>query len=299
MAQKILFLLILSTFTVAAQQVEVGYSNDFESSTTEGWVNGGASPNPPIVIEDDGPNGAGDAYLLEYSSGGAGAGSRWVIFNRATTHNLGGAGWQDDFIAAGVKNISMFARYEVPSGFSSGGFADLHLRIGFQGGSGNTRIVTTASKLIPVTDTNWQEVVFSILPSDFTVVSGANTVEEVLSDVFEMRIISNPDISFFGQALEIGGAIDKITALGELSIPEFVATQIKVFPNPFTNTLNISASRGLKSYSVYNILGAKIASGTLNGLKASVPLGNLTSGIYLLEVKTDSNELLTRKIIKQ
>lgn len=58
-----------------------GQVDDFQIDSTMGWEEGSSSPNPPTNVRNGGPNGVGDAYLENRSSGGAGAGSKQVMFN--------------------------------------------------------------------------------------------------------------------------------------------------------------------------------------------------------------------------
>jgi hypothetical protein len=82
-----------------AHAIVSGQVDDFESGGTQGWGDGLAtSPNPPTVVLDGGPLGAGDAFLRLRGRGGTGAGSKPTAFNEAQ--------WSGNYTAAGVTRIS-------------------------------------------------------------------------------------------------------------------------------------------------------------------------------------------------
>ena len=54
-------------------QVELGQIDDFSDGTTQGWVEGSQSNNPPVNISGGGPGGPFDAYIEVASSGTPGS----------------------------------------------------------------------------------------------------------------------------------------------------------------------------------------------------------------------------------
>ena len=102
---KSIFYLFLLAFSSAAlsAQVSTGLINDFNTGDLGGWKEGGPSPNPPTVETTDGPSGAGDQFMRNISSGGNGAGSRWVVINQS-------ADYQGDYTAAGIQMVQMDVR---------------------------------------------------------------------------------------------------------------------------------------------------------------------------------------------
>jgi hypothetical protein len=83
----------------AAYAVELGQVDDFESGGTRGWQgDAGANPNPPTVIADGGPLGAGDGFLRIQGNGGLGPGSKPTASNTVT--------WTGNYTGSGVTRIS-------------------------------------------------------------------------------------------------------------------------------------------------------------------------------------------------
>jgi len=77
--------------------------------------------------------------------------------------------------------------------------------------------------------------------------------------------------------------------------------QIVVFPNPLTdqklNIQNLSSS-DIRSYSLYDYLGRRVQSLALeNSEQITVDLGEVPSGIYLLQVETEERRSVTKIII--
>ena len=214
-------------------QIQPGQVSDFEDGTTQGWSNGGSSPNPPTNIPTGGPNGTDDNFLEEISTGGGGAGSKLLIQNDNPE-------WTGDWLGADIDFISFNAK--------NPGSSDLFLRLGLEGGPNNTRIVSNSSIDIPAGSNSW-DVHFLLAQGDFVVVSGPDLVEEVLQDVKEVRILSNPNVSYNGEAVMGTMHIDNILAEQDAGTQDFTSLNATVFPNPVKDVLNIEAQLRVMSSS--------------------------------------------------
>src|SRR5215468_3493420 len=101
-----------------ASAVTFGQKDDFQDGTTMGWVEGVPSPNPPTNVANGGPGGAGDRYVQNVASGGAGAGSKQIMFNQAQ--------WAGNYVAAHVTQVDgLFANF---------GTTTLSVRFAIEGG---------------------------------------------------------------------------------------------------------------------------------------------------------------------
>jgi len=122
-----------------------------------------------------------------------------------------------------------------------------------------------------------------------------------------------------GAAVNTGG-IDMLYTIGELNVQEFSAggiqisegfindafeqtlgitepnlstANIKVFPNPASETINIESNMGIDKVEVFNTLGQLLHSTSqINQMDVS----QLTAGIYMLKFHVQS-KTLTKKII--
>ena len=176
--------------------VVFGQVDTFHDGTTLQWQEGSSSPNPPTNIATGGPAGADDRYLQNISSGGLGAGSRMVMFN--TTQ------WTGNYLAIGVDRISaQMANY---------GSTTLYMRIAIRGGSASTIYCSNSAVVLPPNG-RWQPANFDLTPSAMTNVGGANTLDEVLSNVAEVRILSAiGGAAFVGDPTAGTLGVDNITA---------------------------------------------------------------------------------------
>ncbi|MAN59025.1 MAG: hypothetical protein CMC08_04225 [Flavobacteriaceae bacterium] len=276
--EKKLLLLLLAVCCLpfmAISQIQVSTTSDFEDGTTQGWSNGNSSPNPPTNIPTGGPTGAGDNFLEEISSGGVGAGSKLVIQNTTSK-------WTGDYTNAGVFQLSFLAK--------NPGANDLTLRVAMEGGPGSSRIASSNAISLPTTQTEWDIFFIPITANDFTVVGGPNTVQEVLSNVTQIRIISNENIDYNGQALEGTLHIDNITADGVAGIADARQFSVEIYPNPTYKDLFLTANRPVENFQIYSALGNVVSSGQV-GSDNVIPTVNLSAGVYF--VKLTSNKAST------
>jgi hypothetical protein len=191
-----LALLACAAFPQHARAIAFGQVDTFQNGTTQGWEEGGVSPNPPTNIATGGPAGAGDRYLQNISSGGSGAGSRMVMFNAAQ--------WTGDYRTKGIDRIT--------AQLANFGSTTLYMRVAIRGGS-NSAVYCSGSPFILPPDGRWRSVNFDLTAATMANVGGANTLDEVLSNVIEVRILSAiGGASFTGDPTAATLGIDNITA---------------------------------------------------------------------------------------
>ncbi len=181
--------------------ITVGQTDDFEDGTTQSWAWGRTGFGGPEVVSDGQP--AENLYLQNESFGGSDApGSRMAIINREQ--------WTGDFIGAGVTAIRLDAINLGPN-FA---FEDMTLRLGFSSDSalqGSGRVVTNDGFQL-LRDGGWQELVFDL--SNLTAIAGSD-LEEVMSSVTEMRIMSAEQPMFTGDRFIARLGIDDLQAVPE------------------------------------------------------------------------------------
>jgi pectate lyase len=88
------------------------------------------------------------------------------------------------------------------------------------------------------------------------------------------------------------------TEFNTLSVNQISKSDIKFYPNPVTNELNISISEGIsiERISLYNIVGQLIK--TIEGNTNLLNMNDLNNGMYLVKVQTDHGGI-DQKIIKK
>lgn len=81
-----------------------------------------------------------------------------------------------------------------------------------------------------------------------------------------------------------------------LSLSSFEKERLLVYPNPTTGTIMISISKP-SEYAITDINGKILKTGKLNFGLSRITIEELSSGLYLFKVKTNS-ETITKKTIK-
>jgi hypothetical protein len=172
----------------SALGITLGQIDDFEDATTQGWLEGGLSPNPPSAVTED-----GETFLRNVASGGLGAGGRQIMFNLDQ--------WAGDYISAGVTRVSVDVR-------NSGNF-DLTIRLAFQ--SFLAGRISTNDSIFLEAGGGWETVTFDLLNQEL--IENATSVTGVLGNVQQMRILSAVDPSYRGDPIPSTLDVDNIRAI--------------------------------------------------------------------------------------
>jgi hypothetical protein len=77
------------------------------------------------------------------------------------------------------------------------------------------------------------------------------------------------------------------TAMG---IQDNVFAGLKVYPNPATSVINISNTTAINEVAIYNFLGQSVLNKSVSGNNAEINVENLSNGIYVLKIKSGSNQ---------
>lgn len=79
-----------------------------------------------------------------------------------------------------------------------------------------------------------------------------------------------------------------------LGVNDVKKVQVKIYPNPAKDILNITSEKPIKSIEIYDVLGRLIKTETKNNINVS----QLSKGNYLIKIKTGDQELI-EKFIKE
>ena len=104
---------------------------------------------------------------------------------------------------------------------------------------------------------------------------------------------TNPATAAYGQAEDY---TIEVVAPGTLAVSDVNKTDVSVYPNPFTDVLNISDVKGVKSVSVSDISGREVK--TL-APATELNLSNLNAGLYIVNLKMEDGSVKTFKAIKK
>lgn len=73
-----------------------------------------------------------------------------------------------------------------------------------------------------------------------------------------------------------------------ISADESSATKVTIFPNPASDNIAVTGLTQESAASVYNMLGHKVTSATIDPIKNQIPLNNLPKGTYVLRVNNQA-----------
>lgn len=79
-----------------------------------------------------------------------------------------------------------------------------------------------------------------------------------------------------------------------LSVKDIKRSQVKIYPNPAQNFINISTEKPIQSVEIYDTLGRLIK----NEMQSNIDISKLAKGIYILKIKT-ANQESVEKFIKE
>lgn len=88
-----------------------------------------------------------------------------------------------------------------------------------------------------------------------------------------------------------------VTVYSDLGTENYAIKNLKIYPNPAKNNLNINAESDISLIEIYNSLGQKIIAKTNASNQLFVDLSNINSGVYFIKTYSGENIQFT-KIIK-
>ncbi len=101
------------------------------------------------------------------------------------------------------------------------------------------------------------------------------------------------------QGSQTGNGEVSITAVISTDIIDSQSLQFLVYPNQFTESLNIIEHFSTNNeWTIFNILGEKIMNGTLVKEKTSIDTRTISNGVYFIQFKSE-NKISTRKVVKK
>ena len=84
-----------------------------------------------------------------------------------------------------------------------------------------------------------------------------------------------------------------------MNIRDFSNIKTVIFPNPAKDILSINTNESLIGYEITNLLGQKVMKGNFEtSQKNVIQINDISSGTYLLSLKTIDGFTITRKIAK-
>ena len=93
-----------------------------------------------------------------------------------------------------------------------------------------------------------------------------------------------------------------VTVNSSLSVEGFNTSDVELYPNPTNGLINIAGTdiRNIKEISIFNQLGQKVMNLNASQLNNnSFDISNLNKGVYFVQLKDNSNNSKTMKIVKE
>lgn len=75
--------------------------------------------------------------------------------------------------------------------------------------------------------------------------------------------------------------------------------KIKIFPNPFTDSIQLNSENKMNQFSIYETNGKKVVQEKIDSNAKNINTKNMGSGVYLLKIQTEDGVWTTKKIIKK
>ena len=75
----------------------------------------------------------------------------------------------------------------------------------------------------------------------------------------------------------------------QANVYKFKDAQFTFSPNPANNVINLKASKTISGIDVFNVMGQKVFSKSINAFNSSLDISQLDKGIYIMNVTIDGN----------
>lgn len=139
-------------------------------------------------------------------------------------------------------------------------------------------------KLVPNTKINeWEELTF-----DYT---------SQIGKTFN-RLVIIPDFPSTRTAGSINYWDNIFNSIAPNGIEELMVNNIRMYPNPVKDKLQIVAEHEISTVTVRNLLGQKVTSLSTNGIETYIDLSQLSAGNYFVTIKLANGQFSTQKLLK-
>lgn len=82
-----------------------------------------------------------------------------------------------------------------------------------------------------------------------------------------------------------------------LSVKDYDFASFKIYPNPSQDFFQVDTPLGITSLSLYDISGKEVKS--YKQVQEVYDISNLSTGVYMLKIKFETGDILTKKLIKE
>jgi hypothetical protein len=121
-------------------------------------------------------------------------------------------------------------------------------------------------------------------------------VGDLVADLLANNIINPNTINSDNETIHDSYYYEPVAFL--LANKYFKNNIAKVYPNPFTTTFTIDSKEKINRYAIYDITGKQLVNTNSKSELNALSL-NLKSGIYLLQLETETGAISNQKLIRQ
>lgn len=204
--------------------------------------------------------------------------------NKAYRFNFGIAGWGQGEANANLSSYNFlsfhyWAQTGLPNGFRI---------VMISNNGGVTEHVYQIGTNEPLVTGEWRRVEIPL--SFFTGIGFAST------NFFQWKVSPHNDSVDNAGYVYLDNLMFTVNSV--LGNESFTASQIKMYPNPATNVLNIESISTIEKVSVYNVLGQQVISEIPNKAIVTLDVSDLQVGVYVVKTTIDGN-VSSSKFIKE
>jgi hypothetical protein len=99
-----------------------------------------------------------------------------------------------------------------------------------------------------------------------------------------------------GDEATLGSVV--VTSPPLVGVEDFGAINVSVYPNPIVNNVNIQSDEEITTIEIYNVIGQKVKTAAPTAANATIDMAGLESGMYFLNIATETGSK-TVKLIKK
>lgn len=259
-----------------------------------------AAPTPPARLASDVRSIFSNAYAPistigytgddnTYNNTWCGANTTLVQVAGNDTHKVTGLGCEGITFIDGRFNATSFTHFHMDI-YTDTATLDKSFNVKFSnwnGGTGEANAieysVNNSNFLTNPNPGTW--ISLDIPLTNFTPINGANR-----NDIVQFVISSDLGTVYYDNLY-----LHKNTVLGTSN---FEISNVRLYPNPVTNVLNIEAALNIEKVSVYNLLGQEVISQTPNSELVVLNVASLKVGIYVVKTTIDG-KVSSKKFVKE
>jgi len=176
-------------------------------------------------------------------------------------------------------------------------------QLNFGNGVSLTNTVPTDGAVFVVKYTSEGEAVWARKATSLNANNGLNIDCKSQNEIYVCGTFNNPTMTFGNQMVtksENNSDLYLAKLYYEpLGTTDWNLNESKVYPNPATDKLFLSQPEAFTTYTIYNMVGAKVISGSIRRETGSIDINRLTKGVYILQLSNNGSKSETIKIIKE